>query len=295
MKLVKNLLTSILFITTFLIISIAQYFTMAIITLPGGNDVVQRVHLLPDIASQEVTYSDAISFWVTDINESLLKEGQEPEYTVRGFLNYSVWYDNTRWADYLLHQGKAFVVPVVAPVYEIKELYVYYGKTIEDFIIEPTPGQLLSIDQASKNTAIRNYIVYGIDVIKSVDRDNYQYIHNLLLKIEKYNRVDEGNGIPVYRSFVNKFIAYQGDLSGEYNFTHVNALAAFVYYQIFLALVLSAYFTYQNPIVIKRNENNENEVEGRILPRLPKIGFGKRNNSKQQYQQPPQNNQNQRN
>jgi len=288
MKLVKNILTLILFLTTFLIINVAQYFTMSLITMPGGDNV-ERVHLFPDIMSQEVTYSDAISFWIVDINESLINPGEEPEYTIRGWFDYSIWYDNMRWADYLYSQGKAIVVPILAPVYEIKELYTYYGKDITDFIITPEPGKLLTIEQASKNTAIQNYSVYGIDVIKNVDRDNYEYVHNLLLKIDKYNRVDE-NGLYVYRQFVNKFIIYNGDLNGEYEFTNVNALSVFVYYQIFLAIILSMYFTYQNPIVIKRNENNENEVEGRILPRLPKIGFGNRNKQRyqQQYQQQQQ-------
>jgi hypothetical protein len=288
MKLVKNILTLILFLTTFLIINVAQYFTMSLITMPGGDNV-ERVHLFPDIMSQEVTYSDAISFWIVDINESLVNPGEEPEYTIRGWFDYSIWYDNMRWADYLYSQGKAIVVPILAPVYEIKELYTYYGKDITDFIITPEPGKLLTIEQASKNTAIQNYSVYGIDVIKNVDRDNYEYVHNLLLKIDKYNRVDE-NGLYVYRQFVNKFIIYNGDLNGEYEFTNVNALSVFVYYQIFLAIILSMYFTYQNPIVIKRNENNENEVEGRILPRLPKIGFGNRNKQRyqQQYQQQQQ-------
>jgi hypothetical protein len=45
--------------------------------------------------------------------------------------------------------------------------------------------------------------------------------------------------------------------------------------------VLSAYFTYQNPIVISKNSMGENEVEGKILPRLPRIGFGKRKNKKE--------------
>jgi hypothetical protein len=256
--------------------------------MPGGDNV-ERVHLFPDIMSQEVTYSDAISFWIVDINESLVNPGEEPEYTIRGWFDYSIWYDNMRWADYLYSQGKAIVVPILAPVYEIKELYTYYGKDITDFIITPEPGKLLTIEQASKNTAIQNYSVYGIDVIKNVDRDNYEYVHNLLLKIDKYNRVDE-NGLYVYRQFVNKFIIYNGDLNGEYEFTNVNALSVFVYYQIFLAIILSMYFTYQNPIVIKRNENNENEVEGRILPRLPKINLGNRNRQKyqQQYQQQQQ-------
>jgi hypothetical protein len=297
MKLVKNILTLILFVTTFLIISVAQYFTMSIITMPGGNESIDRVYLFPDIESQQVTYADAISFWVVDINESLVGPGEEPEYAIRGLIDYSVWYNNMVWADYLYTQAKALIVPVATPLYEIKELYTYYGKTVEDFIVEPTPGVPFSIEQSLKNTAIRNYLTFGLDTVKNSDRDNYEYVFNLLRKLDKYNRTQpSGDGlteISIYKPFVNKFIIYSGDLNGEYTFSHVNALAVFVYYQIFLALVLSAYFTYQNPIVIKRNENNENELEGRILPRLPEIKLGNRNRNKQNNNN-QNNNQNQR-
>jgi hypothetical protein len=284
MRLIRFILSSLVFSITFVIVLAAEYATLALITLPGGSGVVERVHLFPNPEDTDITYSDAITFWATDIQQSLVVEGEEAEYTIRAWFEWDVWSDNMGWADYALSQAKAVIVPIVAPVYEVKELYVYYGREIRDEEFGD-----------SFNEQFGNFINYQIAAgdYLSNNYDNmtikqYQFFHNLEIKLAKYNAVavDEQTGqtYEVFRKYVEKFINYSGDLDGvrgeDYEFESVDALSAFLFYQLFLALVLSVYFTYQNPIVISKNSMGENEVEGKILPRLPRIGFGKRKKGK---------------
>jgi hypothetical protein len=293
MKLIKAILTSITFTVTFVIVLLAEYFTLAIITLPGtlpgsNTNIVDRVHLLPDLSDQsEISYYDAVEFWRVDFQESINLASETPEYNIRGWIDQSWWYENTVWADSALSYIKAIIVPAVSPVYEIKELYVYYGTSLVDFegkfnytengviqfvlygnvigdqkeITNPTPATIAAQIQKVKNEQ------------QGFTRNHYQFIFNLQRKIQKYNS-------PEYTKFVEKFIDYTGDLYGvrgiDYEFLSVKGLSAFLFHQIFLAIVLAAYFTYQNPIVITRNSEGENEVQGRFLPRVPKIGLGKR-------------------
>jgi hypothetical protein len=283
MRLIKFILSSLVFSITFIIVIAAEYATFTLLTLPGtlpnSDSVVERVHLFPDPNQTEITYSDALTFWSVDTKQSFDLAFSEPEFEIRGWFEWDVWYENMAWADYALSTVKAVVVPIFAPVYEIKELYVYYGASLEDFIIQPNQSGFLTGEHTRKNTAIQFALSYGMDELKDFSIKDYQYVYNIQRKINKYNAVGE-DGVPVYRQFVEKFINYTGDLDGEYEFESVNAVSAFLFYQLFLAFVLSAYFTYQNPIVINRNMNGENEVEGRLFPRVPKIGFGKRPNKK---------------
>jgi hypothetical protein len=280
MRLIKFILSSLVFSITFVIVLAAEYATLALITLPGGSGVVERVHLFPNPEDTDITYSDAITFWSTDIQQSLVTEGERPEYTIRAWFDWDVWSQNMEWADYALSQVKAVVVPILAPVYEVKELYVYYGREMSD----PYFGEEF-------NRQFGNFINYQIAVgdYLSNDYDNmtidhYQFFHNLEIKISKYNATaineETGQTYKVFRRYVEKFINYSGNLNGvrgvDYEFESVDALSAFLFYQLFLALVLAAYFTYQNPIVVNRSATGENEVEGRIFPRLPRIGLGKR-------------------
>jgi hypothetical protein len=268
---------------TFIIVIAAEYATFTLLTLPGtlpnSDSVVERVHLFPNPNETEITYSDALTFWQVDARESMSIAFSQPEFEVRGWFDWDVWYNNMGWADYAVSAAKAVIVPIFAPVYEIKELYVYYGASLEDFLIEPNENGFLSGESTKKNTAIQFALTYGIEELKEFSIKDYQYVYNIQRKIDKYNTVNE-EGVPVYKQFVEKFINYTGNLDGQYEFESVNAVSAFLFYQLFLAFVLSAYFTYQNPIVIKRNMNGESEVEGRFLPRVPKIGFGKRNKDK---------------
>jgi hypothetical protein len=288
MKLIKFILSTITFLVTFAVVLFAQYATLAIIALPGTlpgstTNIVDRVHLVPDITDNtQITYTDSIDFWSVDIQRSLEIASEEPEYNIRGWINQSWWYNNMEWADQTWSTVKAIVVPVVSPVYEIKEMYVYYGTTLKDFegqfnytengvidfvlydggnIQNPTPSTIAAQLQKVKNEQ------------QGFTRNHYRFIYNLLRKIDKYNS-------EVYKPFIEKFINYTGDLNGargvDYEFQSVKGLSAFLFHQIFLAIVLSLYFVYQNPIVINRNQSGENEVEGRFLPRIPKISFGKR-------------------
>jgi hypothetical protein len=279
MRLIKFILSSLVFSMTFIIVIAAEYATFTLLTLPGtlpnSDSVVERVHLFPNPNETEITYSDALTFWSVDTKESINLAFSQPEFEVRGWFDWDVWYNNMAWADYAVSAVKAVVVPIFAPVYEIKELYVYYGASLEDFIIAPNSSGFLNGESTRKNTAIQFALTYGIEELRNFSIKDYQYVYNIQRKIDKYNTLNE-EGVPVYRQFVEKFINYTGDLNGVYEFQSVNAVSAFLFYQLFLAFVLSVYFTYQNPIVIKRNMNGESEVEGRFLPRVPKIGFGKR-------------------
>jgi len=280
MKLIKFILSSLVFSVTFIIVIAAEYATFTLLTLPGtlpnSDSIVERVHLFPDPNETKITYSDALSFWSVDTGQSINSAFSEPEFEIRGWFEWDVWHNNMEWADYTLSAVKAVVVPIFAPVYEIKELYVYYGASLEDFIIASNSNGFLNGEATRKNTAIQFALTYGIDELRNFSIKDYQYVYNIQRKINKYNALNE-NGVPVYRQFVEKFINYTGNLDGEYQFTSVNAVSAFLFYQLFLALVLSAYFTYQNPIVINRNSNGENEVTGRLFPRVPKVSLGKRN------------------
>jgi hypothetical protein len=84
MRLIKWILTAIVFATTFIIVLLAQYMTLAIITLPGGDETVDRVHIFPDPTATEVGYSDAINFWRDDMRVSL---ELEPDFVIRA------WFD----------------------------------------------------------------------------------------------------------------------------------------------------------------------------------------------------------
>jgi hypothetical protein len=282
MRLIRFILSSLVFSITFVIVLAAEYATLALITLPGGSGVVERVHLFPDPEDTDITYSDAITFWSTDIQQSLVVEGEKAEYTIRAWFEWDVWSENMGWADYALSQAKAVIVPILAPVYEVKELYVYYGRDIRD----PEFGD-------NFNDQFGNFINYQIAVgdylsnnYENMTIKQYQFFHNLEIKLAKYNAVavDEqtGQSYSVFKKYVEKFINYSGDLEGvrgeDYEFESVDALSAFLFYQLFLAIVLSAYFTYQNPIVISKNSIGENEVEGKIFPRFPRIGLKNRKN-----------------
>lgn len=271
MNLIKSILTGIVFMVTFIIIMAAQYITLSIVTISGGDESIERIHLFPE-ENYKVTYSDAVGFWGTSVSQSMDQGEMGPEYAIRGWIDREFWYNNMAWADFLWTQAKAVIVPVVVPVYEIRQMYTYYGAEIEDFIIEPESGSLLTGDEIAKNSAIETSLIYGLDVL---NRDDYQYVYNIMRRIEKYNRTDL-EGTEYYREFVEKFINYEGDLDNDFEVISVNSIAVFLFYQLFVALILALYFTYQNPISVQRNDMNENEVQGRILPRLPKVGLGKR-------------------
>lgn len=269
MRLIKFILTSIVFIVTFVIVLGAQYATSALITAPGtlpgdGDNAVERVHLFPDPSDSDITYSDALDFWSVTMSQSFETAGEMPGYNIRGWFDWEWWYENMEWADTTWSYVKAAVVPAFAPIYEIKELYVYYGRDMFDETFAEMFAEQFGANIVYEGT-VDDYLRGDFE---NLSRDQYQFLYNLEVKLYKYNAVDE-QGEPVYRRFVEKFINYEGDLDGEYEFQSVNAVSAFLFYQLFLAVVLSAYFTYQNPIVISRNGSGENEVEGKVLPKLP--------------------------
>jgi hypothetical protein len=149
----------------------------------------------------------------------------------------------------------------------------------------------LTGDQIARNAAIQIYMTNGLKDLS--DTQDYKYVYNLLLNIEKYNN-------PVFEQYVEKFINYsykevltpQIDAEGnpvlnENNeqvfvtesvrvFESIDAISIFLFYQIFLAFILSIYWTYQNPISVSRNDSNEAEVNGKFLPKIPRPSFGKR-------------------
>jgi hypothetical protein len=258
----------------------AQYGTSTLITAPGtlpgtGDNAVERVHLFPDPTNSDITYSDALVFWSLDMEQSWIMASEMPSYSIRGWFDWDVWYNNMGWADFAYSHVKAVIIPAIAPIYEIKELYVYYGRDMYDATFEELFAQEFGRNILYSGT-VNDYLSGNF---QNMSQRQYAFLYNLEVKLVKYNRVNE-TGRPVYRDFVEKFINYEGNLDGEYEFTSVNAVSAFLFYQLFLALVLSLYFTYQNPIVIKRNLDGQNEVEGRMFPKLPSFGLGKRNKNK---------------
>jgi len=205
------------------------------------------------------------------MSQSLQTASNKPGYAIRGWFNWEFWYSNMEWADKIYSYGKAIVIPAIAPIYEIKEMYVYYGRDMYDEQFAEMFGKQFGRNIVYSGT-VTDYLEGNYE---NISKDQYKFFHNLEIKIIKYNAVDE-EGAQIYRKFVQKFINYEGDLDSEYEFTSVNAVSAFLFYQLFLAFVLSIYFTYQNPIVIKRNQDGSNEVEGRILPKVPKFKLEKR-------------------
>lgn len=289
MKLLRAILTMLTFALTFVIVLAAEYATLAVVVLPGGqSDSVERVELVGD--TSHVGYLDAFSFWSDDLKESYAVAAEKPSWSVRGWIGYSWWYDNMPWADIAYSYVKATIVPVVAPMYEIKELYTYYGRELTDIEIKVMGNSShdYSIGGTPETATFAEAFINGAIIARNgaaegywLTPKEYQAVYNVALKILKYNS-------SVYRKYVEKFINYSlltedgldGDYGIDYEFISVKATSAILYYQYFLALVLAIYFTYQNPIVIKRNENGENEVQGRVFPR---IGFGKREHKRKNH------------
>jgi hypothetical protein len=299
MRLIRWILSSIVFSVTFVIILAAEYATLALLTLPGtlpgGNNIVERVHLFPDPSESNITYYDAIDFWGIDMSESIEIAISNPEYEIRSWFEWEWWSENMKWADTTVSLVKAVVVPPVAPIYEVKEMYVYFGRDLYDPVFE---------EQFHKEFG-RNIVYAGTVTdyfngnFTNISINQFKFLYNTERKIAKYNATaineETGQTHKVYQKFIEKFVNYRGNLNGtrlpdnytgevlanQYSFESVDAVTAFLFYQLFLALVLSAYFTYQNPIVINRNSNGENEVEGRIFPRVPKVTLGKRKPKKE--------------
>jgi hypothetical protein len=99
MRLIKTILTLIVFLSTFFIVLGAQYVTSTIITAPGtlpgtGDNAVERVHLFPDPENSEITYSDALEFWSLDFTQSLKNASKMPSYSIRGWFDWDFWYEN---------------------------------------------------------------------------------------------------------------------------------------------------------------------------------------------------------
>jgi hypothetical protein len=293
MRIIKWILTSLVFSMTFVIVLAAEYGTLALLTipgtLPGGNNIVERVHLFPDPNESNITYYDAVDFWSADFKESFEMAIDTPEYEVRSWFEWEWWQTGMRWADVALSTGKAVVVPAVAPIYEIKEMYIYYGRELNDPIFAEQFNEQFGANISYAGT-VQDYLNGNMT---NISQSQYKFIFNTERKLEKYNSVTDG--VRVYQKFVEKFINYEGNINGVrltsenptssellngYQFKSVDAVSAFLFYQLFLALVLAAYFTYQNPIIIKKNTLGENEVEGHLLPRMPKLGLGKRNKDK---------------
>jgi len=270
MKLLKAILTLILFSVTFIIIIAAEYSTLYLLSFPAKEDV-ERVHLL-DCEGSSVCYADSVGFWTTDFDATT--NMTEPKFMIRSWFAWRWWQHGMKWADHTYTYITEFVTPIIAPIYVANDMYLHYG-------VEPNAENIALI--LSKKTN-KNYqllldrVQYALNVrandyvfmTETEWLKEYNDIYNVELLIEKYNQINPETGEPLFAPYVLKFY----DSSGNFR-----AVGMLLFYQIFLALILSVYFTYQNPIVINRNELHENEVEGRFLPRLPKlgkIGLGKR-------------------
>jgi len=271
MRLLKSILTLILFTVTFVIILFAEYATLYALSFPAGRGEIERVHLI-ECEGTSVCYADSVGFWSTDFEAATNME--EPKFVIRSWFVWEWWQNGMKWADYAYTYTTEFIAPVIAPIYVANDMNLHYG-------VEPTAENIAFIlsEKSGKNYQLTlDRVEYALIV-----RDNgyvfmtenewmkeYNDIYNVELLIEKYNQIDPETNEPVFAKYIGKFYDDEG------NFKAVGML---LFYQIFLAVILSMYFTYQNPIIINRNATNENEIEGRFLPRVPRIGrvgLGKR-------------------
>jgi hypothetical protein len=262
MKLLKLILTAILFTVTFVIILAAEYATLYALSFPVRNET-ERVHLF-ECEGSAVCYADSIGFWTTDFEASTRMP--EPKFVIRSWFSWQWWQNGMKWADRTYSYVTEFVAPVIAPIYVANDMQLHYG-------IDPTPENIAMIisQKTGKNYQVTlDRVEYAFSVRDSgyvfMTRNEwlkeYNDVYNVEIMIAKYNQVDT-NGNPVFEKYIVKFFDEDG------NFKAVGML---LFYQIFLAVILSLYFTYQNPVIINRNASNENEIEGRFLPRVPKIG-----------------------
>lgn len=282
-RLTRFILMAILFITTFFIVSAAEYATFRMVTAPGGDNIqVERVHLTCAEDMTEVCYSDSFDFWGTNF------EGLEyTPYRIRSWTKWQWWQNSMAWADKTVNFVEEGVTTIFFPIAQVKELQKFYGYddiTIwaKDYYNVPDelssePGDVNYVGNFPEYNNIMAAITdretgYQITGSKEAWFKQYNDVYNTELKIEKYNEVD-AEGIPIYQDFAEKFLVLD-TTTGEY--TNIKATAAILFYQIFLAIILSGWFVYQSPIGMKRNANNEMEVEGRFLPRLPKFSGLKR-------------------
>ena len=269
MRLAKFILTFILFVSTFFIVMGAEYIIFRGVTSVGGDSVeVDRVHLFQDEENpQVVSYSDSISFWGTNLQEGVFAGNDY--YAIRGWFHWQWWRQGMGWADSAYTATLETVKTIFMPIYLVKEMGTYYGADINDPRIKALFVEKFGTTLEDSYDDLVVMYENG-DMTDKRDYDYYKFFYNVEIKLEKYNAEDsEGN--PVFEIYVQKFL--------NEDQTAINATTALLFYQIFLAIVLSMYIVYQNPIHIRRNEFNEGEVEGRALPRspfrFPKFGRGR--------------------
>ena len=241
----------------------AQYLTLTALAIPSDGDV-ERVYLI-DCAGENVCYADAPAFWSTNIGS--VDNMAEPKLIVRSWFKWQWWQTGMRWADWTLTYISEVATPIVAPIYVANDMHLHYGvePTAENIAYIISVKEDITYERAKKIVDDAFYARDGGYTImtESEWKKEYKVVYNTELLIQKYN-ANEG---ALFARFNSKFF----DENGEFK-----AVGTLLFYQIILAAILAVYFTYQLPIVIERNENNETQLKSKLGPRMPKFRFKKR-------------------
>ncbi len=300
----------------FIMATLVEFGVYNLIALPAGQtSTIGIVEKDSDGDGQidTVSYLDTFIFLGEDLKQSITRE---PRFFVRSWFKWDWWQNGMRWADVAVEAVVGVVVPVIAPVYEIKEIQYYYTnnnpivgtigdgeyivnglyvlnateinkitpsnpeydplfvETFEDMhgtsfayaefsnpvIIDGisssvvTGGSIYKISNG-KVEELTYWVRYGTSrnfTSNEWKKENTTFT-NTLMKINKYNSAD-ANGNNVYTKWMYKFIDIETRV--------IKSSACSLYFQFYLALILAIWFSYQNPIVIKRNEYGEDEVTG---------------------------------
>lgn len=317
MKLVTRILNLIMCVILFCTTTLVEFGLYNIVALPAGHtSVISVVEKDEDENgyADNLTYFDTFKFVADDLHNSITRE---PRFVIRSWFKWDWWQTGMRWADVALEFTVGTVVPVVAPIYEVKEIQYYYteeypvtavlgdGEYIVSGLYKLKENELNKITVTSPDydpSFVENFkqehgtqfayaeftnpvivdgvsstITTGGSIYRIADgkveevtywvrygnsenfvsnewkKENRTFI-NVLMKLNKYNGIDD-EGRSIYTKWVYKFMETD-------NNNTIKASACSLYFQFYLAILLSLWFCYQNPIVITRNGYGEDEVSG---------------------------------
>jgi hypothetical protein len=314
MKLVKFLVNTLVYIVTFFVVMTAQHVTMWAISAGASGQVDQRVYVFGSRESSDNVYiEDSLRFVIDDISKSYAHAKDMPTYNVRNWKLFG----NNKWRfldnkfgkslDIGWSYVKATVVPIFAPMYEVKELYTYYDldmpreapakdayikDIVREAFVKEYEKNFVDTDEITAEDITRGVFASLTDyydedsfefkfdiVLKDIIRSNtnfpdangnyYKFLYNLHSKIEKYNS-------GAYDNYVRKFI--------NLDTQKIKNTSVTLFYQLYLGLILAGYFTYQNEVTFEKNSEGQNEVKGRAF-RLPKIRRRKNRNKKNRHRE----------
>ena len=179
-----------------------------------------------------------------------------------------------KWADWGLTYITEFASPIIAPIYVINDMELYYGKTFspedvasivleKDINLYGVEGVVIDYDSLilnyqtlSRSTFINEY----------ANKNVYKNLYNIEILIDKYN-VNDG---ATYAKFIDKFFTDTGEFK---------AVGTLLFYQIIMSAIIAGFVTYQYPIIDRDNSVSEADLKGKFF-RMPKVKFGRRRDMK---------------